>query len=54
MPDLSDLWAAAGLFLCSVGLWWIYPPLGLIVPGAVMFIMGIRLGRGGSRQKGQG
>lgn len=43
-PDLSDVLATVGLLLMAAGAGWIYPPAGLIVPGVVLFLMGIRLG----------
>lgn len=47
-PDLSDVLATVGLLLMAAGAGWIYPPAGLIVPGVVLFLMGIRLGASGS------
>jgi hypothetical protein len=39
--DLSDLLVLLGLVLLGIGLWWVWPPLGLIVPGAVLLIVGL-------------
>lgn len=46
--DLYDLIAALGLVLLGVGFWWVYPALGLIVPGALLLILGVlgAVGRG--------
>jgi hypothetical protein len=43
-PDLPDLLSVIGLLLTAAGAAWIYPPAGLIVPGVVLFVMGVRLG----------
>ncbi|WP_373047188.1 hypothetical protein [Vulgatibacter sp.] len=34
--DLHDLVALLGLILFAGGLWWIYPPLALVVVGALL------------------
>lgn len=41
MPDLYDLLALAGLVMLGVGLWWVWSPLGLIVPGGILVIVGV-------------
>ena len=41
IPDLYDLLALAGLVMLGVGLWWIWPPLGLVVPGGLLFVVGM-------------
>lgn len=49
--DRYDLVALAGLALVGVGLWFVYWPLALIVPGAALTAVGLlgawRTGRGG-------
>lgn len=35
-PDLTDVLGVGGLGLMSTGLWLIYPPLALIIAGAVL------------------
>jgi len=57
MPDLFDLMALAGLVMLGVGLWWIWPPLALVVPGALLLAIGLvaawlRGGRPGSEPEG--
>jgi len=41
MPDLFDLLALAGLVMLGVGLWWIWPPLALAIPGALLLAIGL-------------
>jgi hypothetical protein len=38
---LWDLAAAAGVLLVAAGLWWIYPPLALIVVGLLLATFGV-------------
>jgi hypothetical protein len=42
-PDLSDLLLLAGVALVTAGVWWIYPPGGLIVLGLFVLVLGIAL-----------
>lgn len=34
--DVQDMCLLGGLALCSAGSYWVYPPAGLLVPGAVL------------------
>lgn len=40
--DLHDVLTVCGLIMVGVGLWWIYPPVALIVVGAILFWAGTR------------
>ena len=35
--DVFDVLALAGVLLIAVGLWWVYPPLALIISGIWLF-----------------
>lgn len=50
--DLYDGIALVGLILLGVGLWLIWPPLGLVVPGGLLLVLGIVLGLMSGRQGG--
>lgn len=50
--DLYDGIALVGLILLGVGLWLIWPPLGLVVPGALLLGLGVVLGLMRGRQGG--
>ena len=39
--DRYDVMVLLGLGLLAGGLWWIYPPLALVVPGALVLIAGV-------------
>ena len=39
--DLYDILVLAGLVSLAVGLWWIWPPLALVVVGALLLIGGV-------------
>ncbi len=43
-PDLSDLIAISGLALLAGGLYFVYPPLALIVPGLTLLLVGLVAG----------
>ncbi len=34
--DRRDIVGLAGLVLIGVGAWWVFPPAGLIIPGAIL------------------
>jgi hypothetical protein len=34
--DLRDIIGLSGIILIGVGFWWIFPPLGLILPGIIL------------------
>ncbi len=38
---LWDLVTGAGLLLFAAGLWWIYPPLALVLVGLVLALFGL-------------
>lgn len=38
---VADLCAIVGLVMLSVGAWQVYEPAGLIVPGAVLLVIGV-------------
>jgi hypothetical protein len=38
-PDPFDVLGALGLLLLAGGLWMVYPPLALIVPGALLVLI---------------
>lgn len=40
--DIRDVLTVAGLIMIFVGLWWIYPPVALIVIGFTLFWAGTR------------
>ena len=40
MVDLNDFLIIVGVILFSVGLWWIYPPIALVVVGAAFVLFG--------------
>ena len=42
LPGADDLHAYGGLILLAIGCAWAWPPLGLIVPGALLFALGIQ------------
>ena len=46
--DRWDVMALAGLVLVGVGLWFVYWPLALIVPGVVLLVVGLVGARNGS------
>lgn len=46
-----DLVALAGLGLVSAGLYMVYPPAALIVPGLVFFAVGALVARGRGRRR---
>lgn len=39
--DAHDLGAALGLCLMSVGLWWIWPPVALVVVGLILLLASV-------------
>lgn len=39
--DRNDVFAAVGLLLVAGGLWWIYPPISLIVVGLALMTLGV-------------
>lgn len=39
--DRYDGLVLVGLGMVGVGLWWVYPPLALIVPGAFLATLGV-------------
>lgn len=45
--DYTDLIAVIGLALLAAGLYFIYPPLALVIPGAVLLLVGLAAGRRG-------
>lgn len=40
-PDVRDLFALAGLFLLAIGFGIVWPPAGLIVPGAILVALAV-------------
>lgn len=49
--DRWDGLAGVGLVMVGVGLWFIYWPLALIVPGALLVIVGVMGARNGERAR---
>lgn len=47
--DIPETVFLIGLILLGVGCWLIYAPLGLIVPGGALCLVGLALARGESR-----
>lgn len=47
-PGLEDLAVVVGLVMLGAGFWWCWPPLGLIVPGALLFLLGVVLAMRGA------
>ncbi|MFW6331497.1 MAG: hypothetical protein ACOC3J_07215 [Gemmatimonadota bacterium] len=43
LPDFRDLHVYGGGALVTVGAWWVYPPAGLIVGGALLIYLGLRV-----------
>lgn len=43
--DPLDVIAVVGVAMVSAGAWMIYPPAALIVPGIVLFLVGVRARR---------
>jgi len=41
LVDSHDLIAFIGLVMLSIGCYFVYPPLVLIVPGSILFIIGV-------------
>lgn len=48
--DIYDAMGAIGLVILAAGLYFLYPPLALIVPGAVLLIAAVA----GAARKGRG
>ena len=47
-PDMRDVFVLAGTGLIGAGCWMVYPPAGLIAPGAILVavaVLGVRAGR---------
>lgn len=44
MIDFGDLFALIGVSICGWGLWWIYPPLTLLLVGGYLIAVGARYG----------
>jgi hypothetical protein len=42
--DRFDVLTVVGLGMVSAGLWWVYPPVALIVCGALLMAAGMRGG----------
>ena len=51
-PDLFDVLALGGLVMLGAGLWMVWPPLGLIVPGGILVIVGVMGGIMRARRAG--
>lgn len=41
---LGDVVAAGGAATIAVGVWWVYPPVAVILVGLVILFLGIRAG----------
>lgn len=46
MPNPYDVLTLLGIGMVGAGLYFIYPPLALIVPGALLLLLGLVAGRG--------
>lgn len=40
-PDIFDFLSFFGLVLMAIGLYFVYPPLALMVPGVLVFGLGV-------------